>query len=220
MVDRFFLAIETSQDYGSLALGTFQESLKKTNNQIVKLRKHQIITLKEWSSDTLTRASHSEFINQFCLDLLKENKITLSQLASLVVDIGPGSFTGVRVGVNFVRSLAYSLNIPILPVCSLAILANREFLKEQKVAEGMLPSLGNEFYYAKYQKTVQGWEELQPPELREQNLPCAQPQPWSAKDLADCAFTRLDQQECDWKALVPLYLRASQAEEKMKRTHK
>ena len=210
MVERFFLAVETSQDRGSLALGTYQESQNKN---------HKIIAEKKWATDTVTRASHSEYINQFCLDLLKENKITLAQLNLLIVDIGPGSFTGVRVGINFVRSLAYSLDIPVHPICSLAVLANREFLKNQNIAEGALPSLGTEFYYAQYQKTDGNWQELQPPQLKINSSPCPAPAPWSAKDLADCAFTRPDQEQCEWKMLSPLYLRGSQAEEKMKRTH-
>lgn len=203
MVDGFFLAVETSQERVSLAIGDVQS--------------RKILAFKEWPSDVSAKASHSESLHQYTTEALQDAKINLKNLSLLIIDTGPGSFTGVRVGINFIRSLAYALQIPVHPICSLAVLAHRQFSADQTVVESILPSLGTEFYYAKYEKVNNQWKELIPPQLKI-NLESDQiPSPWSAKDLTECAFTRLSAEHCEWKELFPLYLRGSQAEEKMKR---
>ena len=45
-------------------------------------------------------------------NLLKSNNLKLSELAGIIVFQGPGSFTGLRIGITVVNTLAYSLNIP------------------------------------------------------------------------------------------------------------
>ena len=202
----FFLAVETSQDRGSLAIG--------------KIQTQEILSIQEWPSDVSAKASHSESLHQHAQTALQEAKIDLKDLSLLIVDIGPGSFTGVRVGVNFIRSLAYALNIPVHPISSLAVLASRQFIEGKRMAESTLPSLGTEFYYAKYEKNSSGWIEHVAPQLKIKSEPSQNPSPWSVKDLIECAFSRLSIEHCEWKQLFPLYLRGSQAEEKMKRTVK
>ena len=45
---------------------------------------------------------------------LTNNKIKLTDLEGILVNIGPGSYTGIRVGVTIANTLAWSLNIPVL----------------------------------------------------------------------------------------------------------
>lgn len=47
-------------------------------------------------------------------DLLDNNSLTLRDISSVVVFKGPGSFTGLRIGITVANTLAYSLNIPIV----------------------------------------------------------------------------------------------------------
>ena len=51
--------------------------------------------------------------------LLEEHDLSLSDLSFIAIGIGPGSFTGTRVGVMTAKTLSYGKNIPLIPFCSL-----------------------------------------------------------------------------------------------------
>jgi tRNA threonylcarbamoyladenosine biosynthesis protein TsaB len=55
--------------------------------------------------------------------LLQKHGVRLRQLDVIAVDTGPGSFTGLRIGVGFAQGLAYASDLPVLGVSSLAALA-------------------------------------------------------------------------------------------------
>ena len=59
-------------------------------------------------------------------ELLKENHLTLQQLNAIVVAIGPGSYTGVRIAVTIAKIMAFLLNVNLYSVSSLAVLASYE----------------------------------------------------------------------------------------------
>ena len=67
--------------------------------------------------------SHSDFIMPMLDELLKKNNLTVHELNEILVVNGPGSFTGVRLGVIIGKTLAYTLNIPIKTITSLEVLA-------------------------------------------------------------------------------------------------
>ena len=52
-------------------------------------------------------------------ELINKNNFSLSKLDFIAISIGPGSYTGIKVGVNFSKGLGYALNIPLVPVNSL-----------------------------------------------------------------------------------------------------
>ena len=61
---------------------------------------------------------HSEIAMPSLIELLKKNNLEIRDIKEILVVIGPGSFTGVRIGVVIAKTTAYLLNIPIKPITS------------------------------------------------------------------------------------------------------
>lgn len=67
--------------------------------------------------------SHSKNLLPFIDQVLKESHHTMNDLQGVVVSIGPGSYTGLRIGVSMAKGIAYSLGIPIITVSTLNSIA-------------------------------------------------------------------------------------------------
>ena len=75
----------------------------------------ELLYLKE----TLEGLSHSELLTVFIEELLAENDFKLNELDAVAVSKGPGSYTGLRIGVSVAKGLCYGLEIPLIAVNSL-----------------------------------------------------------------------------------------------------
>jgi tRNA threonylcarbamoyladenosine biosynthesis protein TsaB len=73
---------------------------------------------------TYIKKNHSVRAMPAIEQLLKDCGIEAKDLTKVVVANGPGSYTGVRIGVTLAKTLAWSLGIPLIPVSSLATLAS------------------------------------------------------------------------------------------------
>ena len=65
----------------------------------------------------------SSLLTDLIEQALKEAGVALPELNGLAISIGPGSFTGLRIGVMTVKTLAWALKKPVLPVSSLEVVA-------------------------------------------------------------------------------------------------
>tara|TARA_B100001250_G_scaffold400790_1_gene411789 strand:+ start:365 stop:976 length:612 start_codon:yes stop_codon:yes gene_type:complete len=72
---------------------------------------------------------HSEFLPIFYQKIEKDQYFDKKSLNAIAVSIGPGSFTGLRIGLGFAKGLAYALNIPVVPVPTLQVIANNPLNK-------------------------------------------------------------------------------------------
>jgi len=69
--------------------------------------------------------SHAEKLHVFIDKILKNNHIATTDLSAIAVSKGPGSYTGLRIGVSAAKGLAYSLQIPLISVSTLVSMAQQ-----------------------------------------------------------------------------------------------
>ena len=79
----------------------------------------ELISLRESDSGR----DHAKKVAVFVDELLAENNIDPQQIDAVAVGEGPGSYTGLRIGVSFAKGLCYGLGKPLIAVSSLASLA-------------------------------------------------------------------------------------------------
>ncbi|MEM9052570.1 MAG: tRNA (adenosine(37)-N6)-threonylcarbamoyltransferase complex dimerization subunit type 1 TsaB [Bacteroidota bacterium] len=81
----------------------------------------QIIALKEDGSDKYT---HAEKLHFFIEEVINRASLKYSDLKAVAVSEGPGSYTGLRIGVSAAKGMAYALNIPLIAVNTLEAMAD------------------------------------------------------------------------------------------------
>jgi tRNA threonylcarbamoyladenosine biosynthesis protein TsaB len=92
---------------------------------------------------------HTERVLPMVQSLLAETETALSQLDAIVFDRGPGSFTGLRIGAGVTQGLAIGLDLPVIPVSSLATLAQRAWrLHQQHCVLACIDARQAEVYWA------------------------------------------------------------------------
>lgn len=69
--------------------------------------------------------SHAEKLHVFIAEIVKEAGVLMSDLKAVAVSHGPGSYTGLRIGVSAAKGLCYALEIPLIAIDTLTSLANQ-----------------------------------------------------------------------------------------------
>lgn len=207
--------------------------------------------------ESMRQNSHSEVLNIFIEKALEKSGKKLSDIDLFVTGIGPGSFTGIRICLNTIKTLAYCFNKPVIGINSLQTLAAQAFaigvlkktdeFKNYQVIS-MINAYKNMVYVASYKYENRALIEVKTPEvIRVQNLAdyvseksliCGDgyltyekyftesvkqnmlrfvevsDEP-HAKTLGALAL-QISHLKQTWNNLIPLYLRASEAEENLK----
>jgi len=92
-----------------------------TKNCSVSLAKDgKTIALKELNDGGY---SHAEKLHEFIKLVVEEAKISMSDLNAIAVSKGPGSYTGLRIGVSAAKGLCFALNIPLISINTLQSLS-------------------------------------------------------------------------------------------------
>jgi tRNA threonylcarbamoyladenosine biosynthesis protein TsaB len=97
------------------------------------------------------RNVHNERLVTAVERLLADAGWRLPELQGIAVSIGPGSFTGLRIGVTVAKGLAYSLDIPLTGVNTLDVLAHGAGLTE-RVISVVIKARQGEMYHACYHR--------------------------------------------------------------------
>ncbi len=135
------LAADTSTSCGSVALIDFNEST------------HQGVLLAEY---LITRTeTHNRRLLPEIDRILKSTGLTLDDIDAFAVGTGPGSFTGLRIGVTTFKTLAWSLEKPLKGVPSLMALA-RQFTYFQGFICPMIDARKGEVYWAIFESQGNG----------------------------------------------------------------
>jgi len=126
-VSRKLLAVETSTSVCSVAL----------------LTEHQLYEVEETGPN-----QHSQTLLPMIQQLLQDADLHLSELDAIAVGQGPGSFTGIRIGIAAVQGLAFAAGLPVIPVSSLASMATQAQLSKVLVA---IDARMQQVYWGRYQ---------------------------------------------------------------------
>jgi len=91
-----------------------------TNCSVALAKDGHIICSKE---DYNTTYSHAERLHNFIDEVIGLGKISFGDLNAIAVSKGPGSYTGLRIGVSAAKGLCYALDIPLIAIDTLKTLA-------------------------------------------------------------------------------------------------
>ena len=134
---RMILGIETAVEHVGVALGDHS-------------RLHGLVAV---ASDR----RHAESLTPMIQFLMQQVGIEMVDLSAIAVDVGPGLFTGMRVGIATAHTMAWALDLPVVPVCSLDVLAMNADWSDLPVVAALDARRG-EIYWALYRMRSTGGE--------------------------------------------------------------
>jgi tRNA threonylcarbamoyladenosine biosynthesis protein TsaB len=133
------LAIDTSTEQAGLALA--EDSLLRA----------------EWS--WMAAGNHSQHLHRLLRSLLETERIEARDLSGVVVASGPGSFSGLRVGISFAKGLALSLRIPLVGISTLDVIAFAGCLLSREVL-ATIPAGREQLYVGRYRGDEVGFSRI------------------------------------------------------------
>jgi len=105
----FILNIETSTDVCSVSLSQNGET--------------KFLKIHNPNLENGEKASHSKLLASYIQDILKENSILPESIKAVAISGGPGSYTGLRIGLSTAKGFATALDLPLIAIDSLQIVA-------------------------------------------------------------------------------------------------
>lgn len=123
------LCIETATTNCSVALSIYGEQ----------------VVLKE---DKGMQYSHAERLHPYIEEVLASAKINKKELTAIAISKGPGSYTGLRIGVSAAKGLCYALGIPLISISTLKALSHQVVCDEDSYVVPMLDARRMEVYSA------------------------------------------------------------------------
>ena len=126
-----------------------------TTNCSVSLAKDgKVISIKENDS---ANYSHAEQLHNYIKEVLKEASFSLQDIDAVAISKGPGSYTGLRIGVSAAKGLCYSLDVPLISVPTLESMAHQLIVPQDHLIIPVLDARRMEVYSAVYDRD---WKEI------------------------------------------------------------
>ncbi len=207
-----YLAIETSSPRLTLALGDERKVVGAYRGT------------QDWR--------HADSLFEGIQKLLKKARWTVQSLSGVAVSVGPGSFTGIRIGLAVARALGQFLQVPVVGVSSLEIMAAGEKKRAPWLAP-QIDALRGQIFTALYQRDSSGalrtvlpetmvvpadWLKIIKPKTKRESiwispLKGCYPEAEVLLGLARPRFAKAGTKS--YKTVLPLYIRKSSAEERL-----
>lgn len=107
--------------------------------------------------------SHAEKLHVFIEEICNESSIQLKDLQAIAVSKGPGSYTGLRIGVSAAKGFCYALDIPLISVDTLAVLASQavSIAKENDLIIPMIDARRMEVYSSIFNNKLEKVREIE-----------------------------------------------------------
>ena len=118
-----------------------------TNCSISLANNGELISIRELNEKNY---SHSTKLHSFIEEVLKNSNITVNKLSAIAVSSGPGSYTGLRIGVSAAKGLCYALQIPLISVPTLQVLARQLNIQREDLIIPVMDARRDEVYSAVY----------------------------------------------------------------------
>lgn len=103
----------------------------------------KVVAIKE---ENTANYSHSEQLHVFIEEALKEASFSFSTIDAIAVSKGPGSYTGLRIGVSAAKGLCFSLDLPLIAIPTLESMANQLKIESNEIVIPVLDARRMEVY--------------------------------------------------------------------------
>ena len=117
------------------------------NCSVSAFENKELALLKENNAESY---SHSEQLHVFIQELMSELGWSFSQLDAVAISKGPGSYTGLRIGVSAAKGLCFSADLPLISVPTLQSMATQIVMGRNEVVIPVLDARRMEVYSAVY----------------------------------------------------------------------
>ena len=101
-----------------------------TNCSVSLSKNGELLSVKEKNDE---KYSHSTKLHSYIDSVLNKENIDIKDLSAIAVSKGPGSYTGLRIGVAAAKGLCFSLDIPLISISTLLVLS-----KKIKIDSGLI----------------------------------------------------------------------------------
>ncbi len=103
----------------------------------------------------LAPRKHAELILQMIDDLLREAGMEKTRLDAVAFGRGPGAFTGARIAAGVSQGIAFGLDIPVIPISTLAAIAQQHGERHEQIAAAIDARM-RQVYWGLFQKNTDG----------------------------------------------------------------
>jgi len=115
--------------------------------------------------DCNDNVASSSYLPDAINSILIENSTAISLLDYIAITIGPGSYTGIRVGLSIAQGIAFSLSIPLVPINTMDVLCSAIRTMDNKERIVAFPAYDNNLFYFVLRGSDRGSEKLNNIEL-------------------------------------------------------